>query len=69
MKKGQKSWKVFHIVGILALVLCVTLAAGFVKWRQNSRTGITIQKLQVCHLTNPLGLDGDTPVFFMREKI
>lgn len=63
MKKGQKPRKVFYIVGIIVLVLCVTLAAGFVKWRQNSRTGITIQKLQVCHLTNPLGLDEDIPVF------
>ncbi|MDE7249439.1 MAG: hypothetical protein K2N82_06025, partial [Lachnospiraceae bacterium] len=63
MKKEQKLQKVFHIVGILVLVLCVTLAAGFVKWRQNGRTRVAIHKLQVCHLTNPLGLDEDIPVF------
>lgn len=63
MIKRQKSWNMFYFIGFLLLMLCVTLAAGFVKWRQSSKTGITIQKLQVCHLTNPLGLDEVTPVF------
>lgn len=63
MKMKQESRNVYYIVGVFVFALCVALAGGYLKWRQGAKTEITIQKLQVCHLTNPLGLDEDTPMF------
>ncbi len=63
MKKERKLWKVFPVVGILAIALCVALAGGGLWGRQSDRTDAVIRKLQVCHLTNPLGIDESAPVF------
>lgn len=63
MKKNQKLWKIIPVLIIFAIIFCAALAAGYRKLRQSAKTEITIQKLQVCHLTNPLGIDEDVPVF------
>lgn len=63
MKMKKKSRNVYYITGICVLVFCAALVGGFLKWRQHGKAAVTIQKLQVCHLTNPLGLDEEVPVF------
>lgn len=68
MKMKQKSRNVCYITGICVLVFCAALAGGFLKWRQHGKAAVTIQKLQVCHLTNPLGLDEEVPVFSWQMK-
>lgn len=60
MKKGKT---VFNIAGVLLIAVCILFIRFAVSEIQKIRAGVTVQKLRVCHLENPLGIDEETPVF------
>lgn len=49
--------------GILLIVICTIYVIFLVSKIQKGQPEITINKLRVCHLENPLGIDEEVPVF------
>lgn len=64
----KRYWKLFNFAGLLLLIACVIFVGVALRRMRSGRSEVTIQKLRVCHLENPLGLDEETPVFSWQMK-
>ncbi len=65
---NKKFHKKYLFVGIILLIILLTALTGILFiYRKNAVADTTsvpaISNLQVCHLTNPLGIDETTPIF------
>ncbi len=58
----EKIKKAGNIAGLFLVIVCAVFAAVKISHIRKGYADTNIQKLRVCHLENPLGID-ETPVF------
>ena len=61
-KDMEKIKKAGNIAGLFLVIVCAVFAAVKISHIRKGYADTNIQKLRVCHLENPLGID-ETPVF------